>query len=162
MRGTMSARQELNAYITPARAASAARHAVARRGHLSSAPRSARRSFWCSSLNALAFSDGSITGARLVLFVVARARRRLRPRHSVLAPDAAVAPLGRPRRSSRSSSSGSTRSSTKRGDEPFLELLAADTLDVARTVRAGSAGAEHRAAGVAGRRRRLARACSSG
>ena len=70
-----------------------------------------------------------------MLVVRARGRRRLRPRHPLLAPDAAVAPPERPRQSFQRSSSVSKRSSTKsEGDEPFLELLAADALDVARTV----------------------------
>jgi hypothetical protein len=128
----MSARQELNSYVTQ----------LERRLQLSTLSRGTAITVSAAlgativlavALSALAFSDGSVTGARLVLFVALAL--------------AAVFGLGIP--FSRLTRARAARKAEeifpgfqqrletfvdKEGDEPFLELLAADALDVARTV----------------------------
>ena len=128
----MSARQELNSYVTQLE--QRLRLGTLSRGTAIVVGAALGTTIALTlALSVLAFSDGSITGARLVLFVVLAAA-------AVFGLGIPFSRLTRVRAAKRAEEvfpGFQQRLETfvdKQGDEPFLELLAADALDVARTV----------------------------
>jgi len=133
MRGTMSARQELNSYVTQ----------IERRLRLGLLSRGTAVVVGAAlgativlafALGALAFPDGSITGARLVLFLALA----LAAVFGLGIPFSHLTRVHAARKAEEAFPGFEQRLETfvdNEGDEPFLELLAADALDVARTVR---------------------------
>src|SRR3984893_11358608 len=128
----MSARHELNAY--GARIAGRLQASALTRGAAIVAGAALGATVVLAvALSALAFSDGSITGARLVLAAALALT-------AVFGLGIPFSRLNRRRAAKRAEDvfpGFQQRLETfvdKNGDEPFLELLAADALDVARTV----------------------------
>ena len=133
MRGTISARQELNSYVTQIE------HRL-RLGMLSRGTgvvvgaALGATIVLAFALGALAFPDGSIAGARLVLFLALA----LAAVFGLGIPFSHLTRVHAARKAEEAFPGFEQRLETfvdNEGDEPFLELLAADALDVARTVR---------------------------
>ena len=128
----MSARQELNSYVT--RLERRLRLGTLSRGTAIVVGAALGATIVLAvALSVLALSDGSITGARLVLFVALA----LAAFFGLGIPFSRLTRIRAARKAEEVFPGFQQRLETfvdKEGDEPFLELLAADALDVARTV----------------------------
>src|SRR5258708_6866492 len=133
MRGTMSARQELNAYIT--RLEQRLRLGTLSRGTALVAGAALGATIVLAvALSVLAFSEGGVTGARLALFVALA----LAAVFGLGLPFWRLTRIGAARRAEDVFPGFQQRLETfvnkEASDDPFLDLLASDALDVARTV----------------------------
>ena len=133
MRGTMSARQELNAYIT--RLEQRLRLGTLSRGSAILAGAALGATIVLAvALSVLAFSEGSVTGARLALFVALAFASVF----GLGLPFWRLTRIGAARRAEDVFPGFQQRLETfvnkETSDDPFLDLLASDALDVARTV----------------------------
>ena len=154
----MTAREQLNAYIEQLEKRLRLGAAAARRGCCSvHGSRHHRRPR--SDRQRPRLFESQRHRRALYLIHPRRLRHRLWPGSSPYALESHGAPRPRRSRPFPNSNSAWLRSpnATPRNAEPFLELLAADTLKIARKAEAGSSGAEQSTAGLARHRRGIAR-----
>jgi len=132
MRGTMSARQELNAYAT--RLEQRLRLDTLSRGTAIVAGAALLATIVLAvALTTLAPADGGLTFARVVLFAALAAAVVL----GAVLPVIRLTRRAAARYAEKAAPEFAQRLETfvdRQSDEPFLDLLAADTLEVARTV----------------------------
>src|SRR5476649_713377 len=133
MRGTMSARQELNSYVTRLERRLRLR-AYSRGTAVVLGAALGATIILAVTLSVMAFSDGSITVARVGLFLAIT----LAAAFGLAIPLQRLTRVGAARRIEEAFPGFQQRLETfvdkEKSQDPFVELLASDALDVARTV----------------------------